>query len=145
MFSCSNYMACSLLMDWRYIHKECAPKESNIVLFNISSQVWCVFYMFIQAILLLTMNTAIVAKLKKAQSTHFSLTSITRSSVSSNSPIVTDDGFHIETETQRNVGNEPAWWQKHICCHKAETTTSSNQFIIRYAQNPKIYMHLLDF
>ena len=112
MFSCSNYMACSLLMDWRYIHKECAPKESNIVLFNISSQVWCVFYMFIQAILLLTMNTAIVAKLKKAQSTHFSLTSITRSSVSLNSPIVTDDGFHIETETQRNFGNGPAWWQK---------------------------------
>ena len=114
------------------IYTECAPKESNIVLFNISSQVWCVFYMFIPAILLLTMNTAIVAKLKKAQSAHFSLTSIARSSVSSNSPIVTDDGFHIETETQRNVGNAPAWWQKHICCRKAETKASGNQFKIRY-------------
>ena len=126
-------------------HKECAQKESNIALFNISYQVWCVFYMFIPAILLLTMNTAIVAKLKKAQSAHFSLTSITRSSVSSNSPIATDDGFHIETETQRDNGNAPAWWQKHICCHKAETTTSSNQLKIRYSQNPKNYMHLLDY
>ena len=126
-------------------HIECAAIESDIILISISLGVWSVFYVYIPAILLLTMNTAIVAKLKKAQSAHFSLTSITRSSVSLNSPIVTDDGFHIETETQRNFGNGPAWWQKHICCHKAETTTSSNQFIIRYAQNPKIYMHLLDF
>ena len=29
--------------------------------------------------------------------------------------------------------------------HKAETTTSSNQVKVRYAQNPKYYMHLLDF
>ena len=35
--------------------------------------------------------------------------------------------------------------RSNICCHKAETTTSSNQVKVRYAQNSKYYMHLLDF
>ena len=127
-------------MHWWYVHNnynkghiECAAIESDIILISISLGVWSVFYVYIPAILLLTMITAIVVKLRKAQSTHFSLTSITRSSIPLHSTIVTDDGFYIETNTQKTLGNGPAWWQKLIFCRKAETKASGNQFKIRYA------------